>query len=230
MKRNATSLNTRLIKEIDEEAENHYSASIDTPLRPDAFDLTDEEKVEKIRHHFAEIMHTMGLDLTDDSLKDTPKRVAKMFVYEVFSGLNPANKPPSKLFDNKYQYNEILIERDITLFSYCEHHFVPIVGKAHVGYISTGQVIGLSKLNRIVQYYASRPQVQERMTIQIAKALAEALETDDVALIIEADHLCVAARGVKDTNSTTITAHYSGVFKEPAKKQEFLELINVGTK
>jgi GTP cyclohydrolase I len=167
----------------------------------------------------------MGLDLTDDSLRGTPHRVAKMFVKEVFSGLNPANKPEVKLFENKYQYNEMLIEKNIALYSYCEHHFVPIIGKAHVAYISNGNVIGLSKINRLVQYYAKRPQVQERLTNQIADALKEALQTEDVAIIIDAVHLCVASRGVNDTNSSTITSCYSGKFTEDTTKNEFLALI-----
>jgi GTP cyclohydrolase I len=169
-------------------------------------------------------MHILGLDLNDDSLSGTPHRVAKMYVKEIFSGLNPANKPETKLFQNKYEYNEMLIEKDITLYSYCEHHFVPIVGKVHVAYISNGQVIGLSKINRLVQYYAKRPQVQERLTNQIAEGLKQALQSNDVAVIIDATHLCVSSRGIKDTNTSTITTHYSGKFQTEKTKAEFISL------
>ncbi len=193
--------------------EDHIGTSLETPMREHAFDISDEQKIDLIQNHFKEIMHILGLDLKDDSLSGTPYRVAKMYVKEVFSGLNPANKPEAKLFENKYEYNEMLIEKDITLYSYCEHHFVPIIGKVHVAYISNGQVIGLSKINRLVQYYAKRPQVQERLTNQIAEGLKEALQSDDVAVIIDATHLCVASRGIKDTNTSTITAHYSGKFQ-----------------
>lgn len=197
----------------------------DTPIRSDAFELSDSEKMNKIEHHFAQIMNTLGLNLYDDSLCGTPKRVAKMFVKEMFSGLNPLNKPEISLFENKYGYKKKLIEKDITLYSNCEHHFVPIIGKVHVAYIPDKQVIGLSKINRLVQYYAKRPQVQERLTIQISEALKEALQHNDVAVVIEADHLCVASRGIKDSNSTTLTAHYSGQFENEAIRQEFLSHI-----
>ena len=199
--------------------------SIDTPLREDAFEMNDELKIQLIQKHFEDIMHILGLDLNDDSLKETPHRVAKMFVKEIFSGLNPANKPEVTLFENKYQYNEMLIEKNITLYSYCEHHFVPIVGKVHVAYISNGNVIGLSKINRLVQYYAKRPQVQERLTHQIAEGLKEVLQTNDVAIVIDAVHLCVTSRGINDTNSSTVTTYYSGKFNEETKKAEFLSLI-----
>jgi GTP cyclohydrolase IA len=204
---------------------DHLSASQQTPLRPDAFELPDEEKIRIIEGHFAEIMHTLGLDLTDDSLKGTPHRVAKMYVKEVFSGLNPKNRPHARSFSNHYQYNQMLVERNITLFSYCEHHFVPIVGKAHVAYIPEEHVVGLSKLNRIVQYYAKRPQVQERLTIQIANELKKALRTENVAVLIEADHLCVMSRGVNDVSSNTITSEYSGLFREAQYRNEFLHYI-----
>ncbi len=210
-------------KEFEEE---HVASSIQTPLRPDAFEMEDHEKMAHIEHHFREIMKTLGLDLTDDSLMGTPKRVARMFVKEIFSGLNPLNKPHAKLFDNKFQYNEMLVEKDITFYSNCEHHFVPIIGKAHVGYISSGKVIGLSKINRIVQYYAKRPQVQERLTMQIAEDLKATLKTESVGVVIDASHLCVSSRGVGDTNSTTGTAHFSGKFKEPDTRAEFLNFIN----
>jgi GTP cyclohydrolase I len=185
----------------------------------------DEEKIRIIAGHFKEIMKTLELDLNDDSLKDTPQRVAKMYVKEVFSGLDPENEPVVTLFDNKYQYNKMVIEKGITLYSYCEHHFVPIIGKAHVAYISNGKVIGRSKINRLVQYYANRPQVQERLTNQIAEGLKKAIGTDDVAVVIDAVHLCVASRGIKDTGSSTVTAHYSGKFINEAIKNEFLTLI-----
>lgn len=214
------SINTTL----DIIGEDHISTSLETPLREDAFDINDERKIELIQTHFKEIMHILGLDLSDDSLSGTPHRVAKMYVKEIFSGLNPENKPETKLFHNKYEYNEMLIEKDITLYSYCEHHFVPIVGKVHVAYISNGQVIGLSKINRLVQYYAKRPQVQERLTNQIADGLKEALQSDDVAVIIDATHLCVSSRGIKDTNTSTITTHYSGKFQTEIIKAEFISL------
>jgi GTP cyclohydrolase IA len=216
-------------KLIEDAGDEHFSASIETPLRSDAFVLNDEEKIKIISHHFREIMHTMGLDLKDDSLKGTPQRVAKMYVKEIFSGLDPKNKPQIAVFENKYKYNEILVEKNITLFSNCEHHFVPIIGKAHVAYIPDKNVIGLSKINRIVQYYAKRPQVQERLTQQIADELKQVLGTEDVAVIIDAVHLCVSARGVKDTNSSTITTHFSGKFSEEHSRSAFLELVALKT-
>ncbi|MFC5284316.1 GTP cyclohydrolase I FolE [Pedobacter alpinus] len=231
MKLKETMLNTQLNNTvenllIDAIGDEHVGTSYDTPLREDAFDLDDETKIEMIEKHFKSIMDIMGLDLTDDSLKGTPKRVAKMYINEIFSGLNPANKPDIKLFDNKYQYNQMLVEKNITLFSNCEHHFVPIIGKAHVAYISSGKVIGLSKLNRIVQYYAQRPQVQERLNIQIANELKRVLETEDVAVVIDASHLCVSSRGIKDTQSSTITAEYGGAFLNPDVRNEFLKHIS----
>lgn len=203
-----------------------FSNPTETPIRDGAFELSDQEKIHKIEYHFAQIMHTLGLDLEDDSLSGTPKRVAKMFVKEMFSGLNPQNKPEVSLFENKYEYRNMLVEKDITLYSNCEHHFVPIIGKAHVAYIPGKQVIGLSKINRLVQYYAKRPQVQERLTIQIAEGLKEVLQHDDVAVVIEADHLCVASRGIKDTSSKTITMHYSGQFEMENIQREFLAHIH----
>ena len=197
-------------------------AIIETPIIDNAFDLTDEEKISEIEYHFTKIMHTLGLDLNDDSLCDTPKRVAKMYVKELFSGLDPKNKPEISLFENKYHYKEMLVEKNITVYSNCEHHFVPIIGRAHIAYIPNEKVIGLSKLNRIVQYYASRPQVQERLTVQIANELKEILEHDDVAVYIEADHLCVASRGIKDSNSETVTSVFSGQFENKDVKNAFL--------
>ncbi|MBD0254576.1 MAG: GTP cyclohydrolase I FolE [Cytophagales bacterium] len=236
MKLNGTSSNTLSIKEItdlralaiDEIGDEHLSTSYETPLREDAFEMDDELKMELIEKHFREIMHIMGLDLTDDSLKGTPRRVAKMYVQEIFSGLNPANKPKVALFDNKYKYNEMLVEKDITFYSNCEHHFVPIIGKAHVAYISSGKVIGLSKINRVVQYFARRPQVQERLTVQIANELKDMLQTEDVAVLLDAKHLCVSSRGVNDVASSTITAHYSGKFSEESTRQEFLKYVQLG--
>ncbi|HTJ50466.1 MAG TPA: GTP cyclohydrolase I FolE [Cyclobacteriaceae bacterium] len=187
--------------------------------------ISDEEKITVIAQHFKSIMETLGLDLLDDSLRDTPDRVAKMFVKEIFSGLNPANKPAISLFKNTYQYNEMLMEKDITLYSYCEHHFVPIIGKVHVAYIPGNNVIGLSKINRLVQYYAKRPQVQERLTREIAEGLKEALQTQDVAVQIDATHLCVASRGIQDSNSSTTTSLYSGQFQNEALRMEFLSAL-----
>ena len=210
----------------NEVGDDHVTSSHETPLRADAFDMADEDKIKKIEHHFREIMTTLGLDLTDDSLSGTPKRVAKMYVKEVFSGLNPKNLPVARLFENKFKYDQMLVEKDITFYSHCEHHFVPIIGKAHVAYISSGKVIGLSKINRIVQYYAKRPQVQERLTVQIAKELMRVLKTEDVGVVLDASHLCVSSRGVGDTNSKTGTAYFSGKFKEGNYKSEFLNYIN----
>ena len=221
-------LNTQHINLSDEEmGDEHLSTTVETPLREDAFEMDDDLKMELIEKNFREIMHILGLDLTDDSLKGTPRRVAKMYVQEIFSGLNPKNKPKIALFENKYKYNEMLVEKEITFYSNCEHHFVPIIGKAHVAYISNGQVIGLSKINRVVQYFARRPQVQERLTVQIAKALKEMLQTEDVAVVIDAKHLCVSSRGVNDVNSATVTAHYSGKFQEDGTKNEFLKYLEL---
>jgi GTP cyclohydrolase I len=213
---------------IDEMGDEHVGTSIDTPLREDAFQMDDDLKIELIEKHFREIMYVLGLDLADDSLKGTPKRVAKMYVKEIFSGLNPKNKPDAKLFENKYKYNEMLVEKDITFFSNCEHHFVPIYGKAHVAYISNGNVIGLSKINRIVQYYSKRPQVQERLTMQIGNELKEALGTDDVAVVLDAHHMCVSTRGVQDVNSSTVTSFYSGKFeRDENARAEFMKYISL---
>lgn len=204
----------------DEIGDDHLYTGLNTPMKADAFKLSDTEKKQRIALLFEEIMDVMGLDLTDDSLKGTPDRVAKMYIDEIFSGLNPANKPKIALFDNKYQYNQMLVEKNISFYSNCEHHFVPIIGKAHVAYISSGKVIGLSKLNRIVQYYAKRPQVQERLTNQIAEELKHVLGTEDVAVIIDAKHLCVSSRGIKDESSATITSYYGGKFNNSNKIAE----------
>ena len=200
-------------------------SNFNSPLRHDAFEMDEDTKIDLITSHFTSIMEVLGLDLTDDSLKDTPKRIAKMYIKEIFSGLDPANKPVVTLFENPYQYQEMLIEKNISVFSNCEHHFVPIVGKAHVAYISTGKVIGLSKLNRIVQYYSQRPQVQERLTIQIAEELKSALGTESVAVVIDASHHCVSSRGIRDAGSTTITSSFSGEFKDSEIKNQFLKQI-----
>ncbi|MFT4805340.1 MAG: GTP cyclohydrolase I [Psychroserpens sp.] len=223
IKQNGHSLNDFTITDI---GDDHLFTGLETPMKADAFKISDEEKKQRIAILFEEIMDVMGLDLTDDSLKGTPKRVAKMYIDEIFSGLNPANKPKVALFDNKYQYNQMVVEKNITFYSNCEHHFVPIIGKAHVSYISSGKVIGLSKLNRIVQYYAKRPQVQERLTNQIAEDLKAILETEDVAVIIDAKHLCVSSRGIKDDTSATVTTYYGGQFNTPAKIAELHNYIN----
>jgi GTP cyclohydrolase I len=225
MKQKEIMLNTQLKKSIVDDDE-HVGSSVDTPLRDDAFDLSDEEKVEKIAQHFKGIMETLGLDLTDDSLSGTPLRVAKMYVNEVFSGLDPKNKPIATLFENKFKYDQMVVEKEITFFSHCEHHFVPIYGKAHVAYFSSGKVIGLSKINRMVQYFAKRPQVQERLTMQVGKQMMEYLHTEDVAVVMDANHLCVSSRGVGDVNSKTGTAFFSGKFNDDITKQEFLNYIN----
>lgn len=215
---------------IDIIGDNHLGTSIDTPLREDAFLLSDEDKVEIIEGHFKQIMLTLGLDLNDDSLKGTPNRVAKLYVKEIFNGLNPKNKPKISVFDNKYNYNQMLVEKNINLNSSCEHHFLPIMGKAHVAYIPTGKVIGLSKINRIVDFYAKRPQVQERMTVQIANELKKILDTEDVAVVIEAKHMCVSSRGIQDESSTTLTAEYHGRFIDEKVKEEFLRYLTLDLK
>ena len=220
---NIQNLNDLSTSEI---GDDHISTSLETPMRKDAFKATDEEKKNKIALLFEEIMNVMGLDLTDDSLRGTPKRVAKMYIDEIFSGLNPENKPKIALFENKYRYNQMLVEKNITFYSNCEHHFVPIIGKAHLAYISSGKVIGLSKLNRIVQYFAKRPQVQERLTNQIANELSKILGTDDIAVIIDAKHLCVSSRGIKDESSATVTCYYGGVFNDSKKITELQNYIN----
>ncbi len=226
MRQKEISLNIRPIKPVDSEDDDHFVTSWDTPLREDAFDLDDDDKIEKIEGHFREIMTILGLDLNDDSLQGTPRRVAKMYVKEVFSGLNPKNRPTARLFENRYNYDQMLVEKDITFYSHCEHHFVPIYGKAHVAYFSSGKVIGLSKINRIVQYYAKRPQVQERLTVQIGREIERVLQTEHVAVVVDANHMCVASRGVGDTNSKTGTAYFTGKFREENSKREFLNYIN----
>ena len=214
---------------MDKIGDAHAASSIETPMRDDAFELSDDEKVARIQGKFKEIMDILGMDMTDDSLKGTPRRVAKMFVKEIFSGLNPEKKPAITLFDNKYRYDEMLVEKNITVQSFCEHHFLPIYGKAHIAYISSGKVIGLSKLNRVVEYYSRRPQVQERLTVQIAEELKQVLRTDDVAVFIEAKHMCVQARGVEHHGCTTVTTEYGGQFKRDKQlRNEFLAAIQSG--
>jgi len=223
-KKNSKHNNDKFLK-FEEIGDGHFFSQLNTPLRENAFDMSDDEKIEKIAEHFDKIMKILGLDMTDDSLQGTPYRVAKMYVKEIYSGLNPENRPMMRAFENKYNYDEMLIEKDISFYSTCEHHFVPIIGKAHVAYIPNKNVVGLSKLNRMVQYCARRPQVQERLTVQIAEELMQSLNTMDVAVLLEADHLCVASRGVKDINSKTITTQYNGKFKEDKVREEFLKHI-----
>jgi GTP cyclohydrolase I len=214
----------------DEVGNNHIATNEETPIRSDAFDISDDEKIERIKKDVEHILETLGIDLTDDSLKGTPNRVAKMFVKEIFGGLNPAKKPSSSTFENKYKYNEMLVEKNIVVYSTCEHHLLPIVGRAHIAYISNGTVVGLSKMNRIVEYFAKRPQVQERLTIQIVRELQKVMNTENVACIIDAKHLCVNSRGIKDIESSTVTAEFGGKFKEDAVRKEFLEYIKLETK
>ena len=217
------------LEKFDHIGDNHIGTSSDTPIREDAFELNSDEKIEIIRDDVLHIMETLGLDLTDDSLKGTPNRVAKMFVNEIFSGLDPKNKPKASTFENKYKYGEMLVEKNITVYSTCEHHLLPIVGRAHIAYISNGNVVGLSKMNRIVDYYAKRPQVQERMTIQIVRELQNVLNTDDVACVIDAKHLCVNSRGIRDIESSTVTSEFGGQFKDKEVRKEFLSYIQLKT-
>lgn len=214
---------------IEDIGNNHIGTSAQTPIREDAFQLSDSEKIKSIQNNVANILNTLGLDLTDDSLKGTPKRVAKMFVEEIFSGLHPNKKPKASTFENKYQYGEMLVEKNITVYSTCEHHLLPIVGRAHVAYISNGSVVGLSKMNRIVDYFAKRPQVQERLTMQIVQELQQVLNTKDVACVIDAKHLCVNSRGIRDIESSTVTSEFGGKFKEKSIRNEFLNYIKLDT-
>jgi GTP cyclohydrolase I len=215
---------------IEEIGENHVATSAKNPIRPDAFDLSDKEKIAKIEASVKDILHTLGMDLTDDSIKGTPKRVAKSFINEMFMGLDPKNKPKASTFDNNYNYGEMLVEKNIVVYSTCEHHLLPIIGRAHVAYVSDGKVIGLSKMNRIVEYFSKRPQVQERLTMQIVQAMQEALGTQDVACVIDAKHLCVNSRGIKDIESSTVTSEFGGKFKEKETKKEFLQYLQMDTK
>jgi GTP cyclohydrolase I len=208
-------------EQLDTIGDNHISSNIETPLMPDAFDKTDQEKIRSIQGHFEKIMRDLGLDLTDDSLSGTPYRFAKMYVKELFYGLNPANKPKLSTFENKYGYKKMLVEQNITIDSSCEHHFLPIVGHAHIAYVPNDKVIGLSKINRLVDYYAHRPQVQERLCLQIMKDLQDILDTEDVIVVINAKHLCVSSRGIKDKNSFTTTVEYGGCFEQVSNRNEF---------
>lgn len=214
-----------IILEHEERGDAHEMSSIETPLRPDAFLLSDEEKIERIEEHFEKIMQILGLDTEDESLQGTPHRVAKMYVKEVFSGLNPNKRPDARNFSNKYQYGDMVVEKNILVTSFCEHHFLPFIGKAHVAYISSGKVIGLSKINRLVDYFSRRPQVQERLTLQIADALQQALDTEDVAVWIDSKHLCVSTRGIKDQHSSTVTAEYRGSFRKMDVQQRFIDYV-----
>jgi GTP cyclohydrolase I len=225
-----TNFNSKELESFDYIGDNHIGTSADTPIRKDAFRLNADEKIEIIRDDVKHIMETLGLDLSDDSLMGTPNRVAKMFVNEIFSGLDPKNKPKASTFENKYKYGEMLVEKNITVYSTCEHHLLPIVGRAHVAYISNGTVVGLSKMNRIVDYYAKRPQVQERLTIQIVKELQKVLNCEDVACIIDAKHLCVNSRGIRDIESSTVTSEFGGKFKNKDIRREFINYIQLETK
>ncbi|HEU4495590.1 MAG TPA: GTP cyclohydrolase I FolE [Flavobacterium sp.] len=215
---------------LDEIGDNHVASNAENPVRADAFDISDDEKIELIKKDVESILNTLGMDLTDDSLKGTPNRVAKMFVKEIFGGLNPARRPSASTFENHYKYGEMLVEKNITVYSTCEHHLLPIIGRAHVAYISNGTVVGLSKMNRIVDFYAKRPQVQERLTMQIVQELQLVLNTKDVACVIDAKHLCVNSRGIKDIESSTVTSEFGGRFKDEAVRREFLDYIKFDTK
>lgn len=206
--------------------DNHIATNTETPLRKDAFDKSDDEKIKNIQQHFGNIMEELGLDLSDDSLSGTPYRFAKMYVKELFYGLNPKNKPRLSVFDNKYEYGKMLVEQNITIDSSCEHHFLPITGFANIAYVPKNKVIGLSKINRLVDYYAHRPQVQERLSLQILKDLQNTLETDDVIVMIAAKHLCVSSRGIKDKSSFTTTIEYGGCFENDNKREEFYKIID----
>ena len=217
--------NGEVLEHIESIGDNHIMTSVETPLKPDAFKNTDDEKIQNISVHFAKIMDELGLDLTDDSLQGTPLRVAKMYVQEIFKGLDPKNKPKISIFDNKFEYNRMLVESNISFNSFCEHHFLPIVGKAHIAYLSSGKVIGLSKLNRVVDYFARRPQVQERMTRQIYTELKNILETENIIVVQTAEHMCVSARGIEDKTSLTTTLEYGGVFEEKEYRDDFFKMI-----
>ena len=219
----------RYQEQIEAMGNDHVGSSAVTPLREDAFELSDIEKIASIKKDVAHIMETLGLDMTDDSLKGTPSRVAKMFVNEIFGGLHPDRKPKASTFDNNYKYGEMLVEKNIVVYSTCEHHLLPIVGRAHVAYISNGTVVGLSKMNRIVDYYAKRPQVQERLTMQIVQELQQAMGTQDVACVIDAKHLCVNSRGIRDIESSTVTSEFGGKFKNNKTRREFLDYIKLDT-
>tara|TARA_R100001143_G_scaffold58746_1_gene56823 strand:+ start:33588 stop:34289 length:702 start_codon:yes stop_codon:yes gene_type:complete len=227
--KNQTEFDQLLKEKAEVIGENHVPTSLVTPLREDAFELNEDEKIEIIRNHFEKIMHTLGLDMSDESLNGTPYRVAKMYVKEIFKGLNPERKPVARKFGNKYAYHDMVVEKNINVTSFCEHHFLPFIGKAHVAYISSGKVIGLSKINRIVDYFSSRPQVQERLTLQIADELKKAMETEDVAVFLECKHLCVSTRGIQDRESSTVTTEFSGSFRNEKEQQRFIDYISAKT-
>lgn len=218
------------LNDVDAIGENHTATSKENPVRTDAFEMSNHEKIEKIEHHVRGILDALGMDLNDDSIKGTPLRVAKAYVNEIFGGLDPQRKPKASTFANNYEYGQMLVEKNIVVYSTCEHHLLPIIGRAHVAYISNGNVIGLSKMNRIVDYFAKRPQVQERMTMQIVEELQNALGTDDVACVVDAKHLCVNSRGIRDIDSSTVTSEFGGKFQEESVKKEFLQYINLDTK
>ena len=202
------------------------SVGVETPVIDNG--LSRKEKIDMIQSNFKEIATTLGLDLNDDSLIDTPKRVAKMYVNEIFWGLDYAAFPKVTVVDNKMEYNEMVVEKGISVQSYCEHHFVNIDGLATVGYIPNNKVLGLSKMNRVVEYFSRRPQIQERLTEQIYHALSFILETDNVALTIDAKHFCVKSRGVEDTECSTVTSRLGGNFKaQPEVRAEFLALLKM---
>ena len=218
------------LNDVDAIGENHSATSKENPVRTDAFEMPNDEKIQKIEHHVRGILDALGMDLNDDSIKGTPLRVAKAYVNEIFGGLDPQRKPKASTFANNYEYGQMLVEKNIVVYSTCEHHLLPIIGRAHVAYISNGNVIGLSKMNRIVDYFAKRPQVQERMTMQIVEELQNALGTDDVACVVDAKHLCVNSRGIRDIDSSTVTSEFGGKFQEESVKKEFLQYINLDTK
>jgi GTP cyclohydrolase IA len=212
--------------ELGHRVEQHLvSMGVETPTLIGTNTLGSRE-IREIENHFSSIMSILGLDLQDDSLRESPNRVAKMYVQELFWGLDPNNFPKCTVIDNKMGYDEMVLERGITVMSCCEHHFITIHGRAHVAYIPKNKVLGLSKLNRVVEYFSRRPQVQERLTEQVYHALSYILDTPDVAVVIEAEHFCVKARGVEDPHGNTVTSRLGGGFREdPALRAEFMNLI-----
>ena len=223
-------MNGKIIEEIENIGNMHVSTNTETPLRKDAFLRSDEKKIETIQQYFLKIMEELGLDLTDDSLSGTPYRVAKMYVQELFYGLNPKHKPTLATFENKFGYRKMLVKQNITIDSTCEHHFLPITGTAHVAYIPEDRIIGLSKINRLVSYHAHRPQVQERLCMQIKKDLQQALNIESVMVVISAKHLCVTSRGIKDKSSYTTTIEYGGEFNNVETRNEFFNCLHENIK
>lgn len=216
---------TKTDPELGRQIHEHLvKCGVETPAKPNGLDR--KEKIERIEQAFTDIMETLGLDLSDDSLMETPKRVAKMYVNEVMWGLDYDAFPKCTTVENKMKYDEMVVERNVNVQSNCEHHFVIIDGLATVGYIPRDKVLGLSKINRIVEYFAKRPQIQERLTEQVYYALQYILGTDDIAVVVNAKHYCVAARGVEDTGSSTITSKLGGCFKsDPAVRAEFMRMV-----